>query len=296
MNRGIKRGRNQIWPYLLLAPALIIMVAVVIVPICEAITMSFQSYNLAKPKKIGFIGFQNYAKLFGDSLFWSSLLRTLIWVACAVGFQFLFGFILAQLLNKYFRGRGVVRAVSMVPWVTPGVLIALMWRWLFDGNYGVVNDLLKRLGIISENIAWLARMDTSFPAVIITIIWQGIPFFALMILAGLQGIPGELYEAADIDGASGPQKLFYVTIPALKNTIAVTTMLRIIWVANSVDVIWNMTEGGPAYASQTLSVYVYKQASALNMGYASAMAIVLMLMLLLVAIPYLRITFRSQEG
>ena len=173
MNRGIKRGRSQIWPYLLLAPALIIMVAVVIVPICEAITMSFQSYNLAKPKKIGFIGFQNYAKLFGDSLFWSSLLRTLIWVACAVGFQFLFGFILAQLLNKYFRGRGVVRAVSMVPWVTPGVLIALMWRWLFDGNYGVVNDLLKRLGIISENIAWLARMDTSFPAVIITMLISG---------------------------------------------------------------------------------------------------------------------------
>ena len=296
MNKQLRQRETKPWPYLLLAPALIIMVAVVIVPIVEAVSMSFQSYNLAKPKKIGFIWFQNYAKLFQDSLFWASLLRTLIWVACAVGFQFLFGFILAQLLNKRFRGRGVIRAVSMVPWVTPGVLIALMWRWLFDGNYGVVNDLLKRLGILHDNIAWLSRVDTALPAAIVTIIWQGIPFFALMILAGLQGIPGELYEAADIDGASGRQKLFYVTIPSLKNTIAVTTMLRIIWVANSVDVIWNMTEGGPAYASQTLSVYVYKQASTLNMGYASAMAIMLMLLLLLVAIPYLRITFRSQEG
>ena len=288
--------RSGIWPYLLLAPALIIMIAVVIVPIVEAVSMSFQSYNLTKPKKIGFIGLANYAKLFQDPLFWSSLLRTIIWVACAVGFQFRFGFILAQLLNRSFRGRGVARAVSLIPWVTPGVLIALMWRWLFDGNYGVINDLLLRMGIIHEKIAWLSRMDTALPSVIITIIWQGIPFFALMILAGLQGIPGELYEAADIDGASGPQKLFYVTIPALKNTIAVTTMLRIIWVANSVDVIWNMTEGGPAYASQTLSVYVYKEANVLNMGYASAMAIMLMLLLLLVAIPYLRTTFRSQEG
>jgi len=295
MNK-MKQGRSQPWPYLLLAPALIIMLAVVIVPIVEAVSMSFQSYNLIKPKKIAFIGLQNYAKLFSDPLFWSSLWRTLIWVVCAVGCQFLFGFILAQLLNRYFRGRGVIRAVSMIPWVTPGVLIALMWRWLFDGNYGVINDVLKRLNIIQDNIAWLSRVDTALPATIITIIWQGIPFFALMILAGLQGIPGELYEAADIDGASGPQKLFYVTIPSLKNTIAVTTMLRIIWVANSVDVIWNMTEGGPAYASQTLSVYVYKQASALNMGYASAMAIMLMLLLLLVAIPYLRVTFRSQEG
>ena len=296
MHNKVKRNDTTPWPYLLLAPALIIMVAVVIVPIVEAVSMSFQSYNLTKPKKIGFIGLANYAKLFHDPLFWSSLLRTLIWVVCAVGFQFLFGFLLAQLLNKSFRGRGVARAVSMVPWVTPGVLIALMWRWLFDGNYGVINDLLLKAGVIKEKIAWLSRMDTALPATIITIIWQGIPFFALMILAGLQGIPGELYEAADIDGASGPQKLFYVTIPSLKNTIAVTTMLRIIWVANSVDVIWNMTEGGPAYASQTLSVYVYKQASTLNMGYASAMAIMLMLLLLLVAIPYLRITFRSQEG
>ena len=291
-----KGKRSGIWPYLLLAPALIIMLAVVIVPIVEAVSMSFQSYNLAKPKKIAFIGLANYAKLFSDPLFWSSLLRTVIWVACAVGFQFLFGFIMAQLLNQYFRGRGVVRAVSLIPWVTPGVLIALMWRWLFDGNYGVINDLLMRLGIIHEKVAWLSRMDTALPAAIITIVWQGIPFFALMILAGLQGIPGELYEAADIDGATGFQKLIYVTIPSLKNTIAVTTMLRIIWVANSVDVIWNMTEGGPAYASQTLSVYVYKEANTLNMGYASAMAIMLMLMLLIVAIPYLRTTFRSQEG
>ena len=295
IHRKRRRG-SGIWPYLLLAPALIIMLSVVIVPIINAISMSFQSYNLTRPKKIGFIGLDNYAKLINDSLFWKSLLRTLIWVFFGVGCQFVFGFMLALLLNKSFKGRGVVRAVSLIPWVTPGVLIARMWSWMFDGNYGVINDVLLRLHIISDKVAFLAKPASAMPSVIITIVWQGIPFFALMILAGLQGIPGDLYEAADIDGATGLKKLFYVTIPSLRNTIFVTTMLRIIWVANSVDVIFNMTEGGPAYATQTLSVYVYKKASSLDMGYASAMAIMLMLVLLVAAIPYLHNTFRDQEG
>ena len=289
-----KRRRFNIYPYLLLLPALIIMLSVVIVPIINAVSMSFQSYNLTRPNKIGFIGTQNYAKLFSDNVFWGSLWRTVIWVFFGVGGQFLFGFMLAVILNKSFRGRGIVRAVSLIPWVTPGVLIALMWTWMYDGNYGVINDLLMKLGLLSDKVAFLARKDTAMPSVIITIIWQGIPFFALMILAGLQGIPGDLYEAADIDGATGWKKLIYVTIPSLKNTIFVTTMLRIIWVANSVDVIFNMTDGGPAYATQTLSVYVYKKASVLDMGYASAMAIMLMLVLLIVAVPYLKSTFKEQ--
>ena len=290
-----KRKGVSVYPYLLLAPALIIMLSVVIVPIINAVSMSFQNYNLTRPNRIGFNNFQNYVKLFQDSIFWGSLWRTVLWVLFGVGGQFVFGFMLAMILNKYFRGRGIARAVSLIPWVTPGVLIALMWTWMYDGNYGVINDILMKLGIIHDKIAYLARKDTSMPAVIITIIWQGIPFFALMILAGLQGISADLYEAAAIDGATGIQRLFYVTIPSLKNTIFVTTMLRIIWVANSVDVIFNMTNGGPAYATQTLSVYVYKKASALDMGYASAMAIMLMLVLLLAAIPYLKNTF-SEKG
>ena len=295
--RRKRRMHSGIWPYLLLAPALIIMLSVVIVPIFNAVSMSFQNYNLIKPNKMGWIGLANYEKLLTkDPLFWGSLGRTVIWVVFGVGFQFLFGFMLALILNKYFVGRGVARAVSLIPWVTPGVLIALMWSWMFDGNYGVINDILLKLGIISDKIAFLSKPGSALPSVIVTIVWQGIPFFALMILAGLQGIPADLYEAADIDGATGWKKLFYVTVPSLKNTIFVTTMLRIIWVANSVDVIFNMTGGGPAYATQTLSVYVYNKASALDMGYASAMALMLMLVLLLAAVPYLHKTFRDQEG
>ena len=294
MKERLGKKKTNIWPYLLLAPALLIMISVVLVPICNALIMSFKNYNLTKPNKMGFIGLANYRKVFTDKLFWSSLRRTVVWVFFGVGFQFVFGFLLALLLNKKFPGRGLARSLSLIPWVTPGVLIALMWSLIMDGNYGVLNDILKKLGIISENVAFLATKQTSMPAVILTIVWQGIPFFALMLLAGLQGIPNELYEAADIDGATGPQKFFYITVPSLKNTIMVTMMLRIIWVANSVDVIFNMTEGGPAYSTQTLSVYIYKLASNLNMGYASALAIVLMLLLLIVAVPYVRVTFKDK--
>ena len=292
MIRKHKKGVN-LWPYLLVLPALLVIIAVVFFPIINTISMSLQNYDLRRPKDIGFIGFENYVQLFQDKLFFSSLLRTVWWVVFGVGFQFLFGFMLALLLNQKFRGRGLVRSVSLIPWVTPGVLIALMWRWLLDGNYGVINDLLTKTGIINQNIAFLAMRGTALPSVILTIVWQGIPFFALMILAGLQGIPHDLYEAADIDGAHGLQKLFHITIPSLKNTIFVTTMLRVIWVANSVDVIFNMTEGGPAYATQTLSIYIYLKTNTLNMGYASAMAIMMTILLLAFSIPYLHSMFKD---
>jgi len=290
----LTRKRINIWPYLLIAPALLIILAMVFVPAINAILMSFQSYDLRRPSDIGFIGFANYIEVLQDPLFWTSLWRTVVWVVVGVGCQFVFGFALALLLNKKFIGRGVVRSVSLIPWVTPGVLIGLMWRWIYDGTYGVLNDILLKFGLIHDKIPFLAQQSTAFPSVIVTIIWQGIPFFALMLLAGLQGVPGELYEAADIDGANVFQKLFKITIPSLKNTIFVTTLLRVIWVANSVDVIFNMTGGGPAYSSQTLSVYIFNKANSLNLGYSSTMSILLTLVLLLVAVPYLKTMFKNQ--
>ena len=181
----------------------------------------------------------------------------------------------------------------MVPWVTPGVLIGLIWRWLYDGDYGVINDLLKRMGFLARGIAYLSRVDTALPAAIFSVVWQGVPFFALMLLAALQGVSTEMYEAADIDGARFFQKLFYITIPSIRNTIYVTLLLRVIWVANSIDIIQNMTAGGPAYATQTIGIYVYQKARVLNLGYASALAVIMTIILLAVSVPYLRYTFRQ---
>ncbi len=287
--------KSKYWPYLLTAPALIIVWSVVFVPVVQAILMSFQKYDLRYPKEIAFIGLKNYQEVLTDGLFWSSCLRTLQWVVLGVGFQFLFGFILAMLLNRKFAGRGIVRSVSLVPWVTPGVLIGLMWKWIYDGNYGVLNDILLKLGIVNQKIAFLANTGTALPSVILTIVWQGIPFFAIMLLAGLQGIPAELYEAADIDGASYSQKLFHITIPSLKSTIFVTTLLRIIWVTNSVDVIANMTGGGPAYSTQTISIMIFNTANTMNFGEASTMAIIMTLMLSVVAVPYLHSIFKNER-
>ncbi|OON86269.1 sugar ABC transporter permease [Oribacterium sp. C9] len=287
--------KRSVWPFLLVAPATLIIMCVVFIPVMNAIMMSFQNYDLRRPKDIAFIGLTNYSSALLDKQFINAVIRTILWVIFGVGFQFFFGFVLALILNSHFRGRGFVRAVSMVPWVTPGVLIGLMWRWIYDGNAGVLNDVLMKLNIINDKIAFLSQKPTAFPSVIVTIVWQGIPFFALMLLAALQGVSTDMYEAAEIDGASRLQRLFYITIPSIKNTIFVTGLLRIIWVANSVDVIFNMTEGGPAYSTQTLSVYIYNKANALNLGYASAMAICLALLLLVVVVPYLRMNFKEEK-
>ena len=283
--------KRSIWPYLLVAPAVFIILCVVFVPVANAIIMSFQNYDLRRPKDIAFNGVANYIEALGDSKFQSSFFKTIIWVVAGVGFQFLFGFILAILLNQEFKGRGAIRAISMIPWVTPGVLIGLMWRWIYDGNQGVLNDILMKLHLISDKVPFLSQDGTAFPSVILTIIWQGIPFFALMLLAALQGVSTDMYEAADIDGATAIQKLAYITIPSIKNTIFVTALLRVIWVANSVDVIFNMTEG--RFGTLTMSVYVYQKGNALDLGYASAMALILALCLLVVAIPYPRMDFNE---
>lgn len=286
--------KERMYPYLLLAPALIIMIGIVFIPVAQALLSSFQQYDLRYPHKNAWIGLQNYIDIFTkDKQFWPSFRRTLVWVIGGVSLQFLGGFTLAVLLNRSFKGRGVARTLVMIPWVTSGVLIGLIWRWLYDGDYGVFNDLMIRLGILDSGIPFLARTETSFPAVLLTLVWQGIPFFSLMILAALQGVSPEMYEAADIDGATPAQKLFKITIPSIKNTLFVTILLRVIWVANSVDIIQNMTGGGPAYATQTIAVLTYQKTNVLNLGYASAIAIIMTILMLFAAVPYLRETSKD---
>lgn len=290
---NLKR-KAKIYPYLLVTPALLVVLLVVFIPIVRAVINSFMKYDLRYPTRTAFIGLNNYINMFtNDPQFWPSLIKTFLWVFFGVGFQFLFGFILALILNRAFKGRGLIRSLSMLPWVMSGVLIGLIWRWLYDGNYGVINDLLIKIGIIETGIPYLARIATALPAAILTVVWQGIPFFALMILAALQGVSSDMYEAAEIDGANFMQKLFRITLPSIRNTVYVTLMLRIIWVTNSVDIIQNMTAGGPAYATQTISVYIYQKATVLDLGYSSAMAVVMAVIMLIVVVPYLRSTLRK---
>jgi len=212
-----------------------------------------------------------------------------VWVVAAVGLQFLLGLVTALLLNQSFWGRSVARALVVVPWALPSVIIGLMWTWMYDLNLGVFNDMLLRAGLIDAPVAWLAQPSTALGAVILALVWQGFPFFSVMILAGLQTIPATYYEAAAMDGATRWQMLRYITLPSLREVIATALLLRMIWVANSLDVILVMTGGGPGYATHTLPLYAFLKAySGMEFGYASALSLLMTLLLLVVVASYVR--------
>ncbi len=265
----------------MLAPALSATGLLVLLPVADTLWVSLHDVILFRPRSQPFIGLANYTLALRDPVFWSSLGNSVIWVGCAVSSQFALGLGTALLLNRSFAWRAVARALIVVPWALPSVIIGLIWTWMLDFNLGVLNEILVRLGVLSQPIAWLARPDTAMIAVILAVVWQGFPFFAVTLLAGLQSIPNDLYEAAAIDGAGSYNQFRYVTLPGLAGVIATTLLLRMIWVANSLDLILVMTGGGPGTATQTLPLHAFLTAwSGGNYGQGSALAVLLTLILL----------------
>jgi multiple sugar transport system permease protein len=292
----VTRTRDPL-PYLLLSPALAVTLLIVFFPIVQTAVMSLFNYVIWKPKDTRFIGLGNYLTALRDPVFWISLRHTLIWVVGVIVLQLLLGFLTAMLLNREFKWRGLARSLILVPWVTPSVITALMWRWMYDGNRGVINDLLVRVGLLHSYFPWLASSSTALPAIMVALMWQGFPFFAIMILAGLQAIPRSLYEAAQVDGATRAQQFLRITLPMLVPVLFTSILLRIIWVANSMDVIYVMTGGGPGYATHTLPLYAFIRAyKGLDFGYASTVAIFLTLLLVAVVAGYVIKVIRSQEA
>jgi multiple sugar transport system permease protein len=274
-------------PWLLLGPALLAAGLVVLLPVAQTAWLSLHQAVLTRPRQRPFVGLDNYAALLVDPLFWESLRNSFVWVAGAVGLQFALGFAAALLLNRSFWWRSAARALIVVPWALPSVIIGLTWSWMLDFNLGILNQIGVRWGLLAEPVAWLARPETAMPAVILALVWQGFPFFTVTILAGLQAIPQELYEAARVDGAGRWQLFRHVTLPGLAGVIATALLLRMIWVANSLDVILVMTGGGPGTATHTLPLYAFLKAwSGLDFGYGSALAMVLTLLLLGVVMAY----------
>ncbi len=255
----------------------------------RTISYSLSNYILWKPDEKAFIGLGNYFYAFKDPVFLISLKNTVVWIFGIVAAQFVLGLATALLLNQNFIGRGLARSLILIPWVTPSVITALMWRWMYDGNYGVINEILVRLGVLDTYFPFLANSSTALPAVMFALMWQGFPFFAIMLLAGLQAIPLELYEAAEVDGAGGWTRFVRITMPMLMPITLTTVLLRTIWVANSLDVIFIMTSGGPGYATHTLPIYSYIRAyKGLDFGYSSALSVLLTLFLLAFVAGYIR--------
>jgi multiple sugar transport system permease protein len=271
----------------MLAPALAATTFLVLLPVLDTLWMSLHDMVLFRPRSAPFVGLANYALALADPVFWASLGNSVVWVGSAVGLQFSLGLGTALLLNRSFAWRGIARALVVVPWALPSVIIGLIWTWMLDFNLGVLNEIGVRLGLLGEPVAWLAQPNTAMAAVILAVVWQGFPFFAVTLLAGLQAIPLDLYEAASIDGAGSVAQFRYVTLPGLAGVIATTLLLRMIWVANSLDLIFVMTGGGPGTATQTLPLHAFLTAwSGGNYGQGSALAVILTLILLGVVVVY----------
>lgn len=284
----IHLGRASM-PYVFILPTVLLMAIILFFPVLRVFGYSFMDYNSSYGKAPDFIMFQNYIQIFtNDPVFYKVLLNSLKWVFAQVSLQLLIGGVLALLLNQKFFGRNLFRVASFIPWAVSGVLTAIIWSLVFNEHFGVLNDLLMRLGLIQEKIAWTANMNTVFGSVATAEVWRGIPFFAISILAALQSVPVELYESAKIDGASAFELFSHITFPHIKDTVLLTTLLRAVWEFNNVDVIFNLTGGGPANKTTTLSMYITNQAIKTgNYGYGSALASISFLILTVFAVIYL---------
>lgn len=294
MHKGIKVKQKQIilLPYFFIAPALILIAGIFIYPVFNVFYYSLRSYNVNKLYEAGFKGFDNFVNIFQqDKLFYSSLLGSARWVFSEVSLQLLCGLVIALVLNQRFRLRGIFRAVTFTPWAISGVLTSMMWSLMYNHNMGMINDLLLKLGIINESIPWTARYETAFGSLIVAELWRGIPFFSIIILAALQSIPNELYEACEVDGGHKLHKFIFIMLPYLKDTIVLSTLLRGVWEFNNVDVIYTLTGGGPFNSTTTLTMYITQTAIRDNdFGYGSALSVVAFLILVLFAAIYLKLS------
>lgn len=282
--------RRAAAPYLYLSPSLIIVGVLMLLPMGMVIAYSFQASAVLRADP-SFAGFRHYREIFSDPVFWASLWHTLYFTIASVIMHMTIGLTFALMLNsdRIRPGlRSILRVLYILPWLFTQVIIAVIWRLLLEPN-GVVNSMLMKLGIIGSKIEWFSSTETALHAVTFANIWAGYPLFMVSLLAGLQGIPKDLYEAADIDGATGPQKLFFITIPQLMPIIISISLLDFIWTMQVFPLIWLTTGGGPIYATEVLSTYTYKLAFAqYDLSQAAASAVVILLISVGLTLFYIR--------
>ena len=292
-----RRKKFNYAPYLLLAPTVLLLIAFVAYPIATVFYYSVQHYNVTQPWNNGFAGFSNFTQLIlNDSKFWSSLGFTVKWVVGEVVLQLVLGLALALVVNEAFRGRGLARAIVFAPWAISGVLTTEIWLLIYNPVTGL-GKLQRLLGLGNGNIAPLATANGAFLSALVAELWRGIPFFAILLLADLQSVPQELYEAARVDRANVFQRFRHVTLSHLKDAIVLSTLLRAVWEFNNVDLLYTLTGGGPAASTTTLPLYIAQEATiSHNFGYGSALTVAAFVILLVFSGIYLRLTRFGQEA
>jgi multiple sugar transport system permease protein len=274
--------RRWLEPWLYLSPALVLIFTILIVPLIVGIGYSFRKFSAFHSE---FVGLGQYRTMLGDPVLHGALINTLWWTVASLALQFFLGLGLALLLNRPFHGQKLVQGMVFLPWAVPIFLTGLTWAWLFNPVIGPLPHIFHAIGLQAEPVTILADPQTAMWGPIIANVWFGIPFFAITLLAARKSIPSELYEAAAIDGASPWQQFTKVTLPFLAPTIAITVMLRTVWIATFADLIYVMTAGGPAGSTNTIATYIYVSAfKSLDKGYASAIAVLLLVLLILYAL------------
>ena len=297
MTTDMTHLHRRLTPYYFLLPALVVLGLIILYPVFDNLIMSLHKVKLMKGGGDEFIGLANYEKLLGSRTFtgsiWSSVRFTLISLPIAL----ILGLGLALVFNEIRKYRPVFTGFLLVPWAIAPVVTGYMWRWLFHDNFGLINHFLLKLGLIDANVTWLARTDTAMAAVIVANVWRFMPYITIMLLAGLQGISAELYEAAHVDGANILQRFGYVTLPQLRHVIGVVFLFATIWMVNDFALIFIMTEGGPAKATQVVPITIYRIAfEQLRLGRGAAAALILLAFLLCMSVIFIRVIFQDRKA
>ncbi len=268
-------------------PAAIFVGVFTYYPMIAGSQMAFRNWKLSNLTDTSWVGLGNFVTVFTDPAFGVILGNSLLWVVASIVPQFVIGFAIALWLRRRFRFRGVYQALIFFPWAISGFLIGILFRWMFNGEFGVINDLLMKTGFIDQGIPWLAEPGTAMFAVIVANVWYGVTFFAIMILAALQSVPDELFEAAALDGAGKVRTLFQITVPYISTTLALTVLLRVIWIFNFPDIIWAMTGGGPANQTHIITTWMITMTQKGDYGVASALGLIVVALLLVFSAFYL---------
>lgn len=286
---------RKIEPYIWILPSIILMAVFILIPIIFVFRMSLSEVSKAGIIR-GFSGFANFTKVLNSSAFKLVLKNTIVWTVAVVILSTILGFILALILNNEFRGRKIARAIMVFPWATTLVIQASAWKFIIDTDYGTLNTLLLRLGIIEQSVNWTPTPEAYFTWEIACGIFVTIPFVTFCVLSGLQSIDTTYYEAATVDGANYWQKLFQITLPLVKSSLTVSTVLNIIYVFNSFPIIWTITKGDPANHTDTLVTYLYKLAFYNGkQGQAAAVSVIGFMILLVCSSVYMLYTLRKGD-
>lgn len=293
----MKRERNsdKFFPYLLVIPAVIGFSFVILYPFINSVLLSFTDRNLLKPA-YGFVGLGNFATIIKDPNFARVFVNTMIFVLGSVSLPFVLGFIWAIVLNEKFRIAGLMRGVTLINWIIPSTAIGFLWMWIFNGDYGILNGLLRALNLTEKNINWLGQSNTAMFVVILARTWQLLPWTMAFITGGLQGVSTELVEAANIDGANNWGVLVHIIIPSLKPILGLVLILSTIGALQHFDLIWVMTEGGPARATTTLAIEVYRNAfKNWKIGLAASVGVIWIVVLSIFSYFYIRTNMKDEE-